>query len=236
MELRDRQIALVNILKKNPNNRVAKKELVDSMYRFVWSIAKKITRDKELMSDLVQEGFISIFKNAINKYDSSRGISFLSYSVFWVIQAMKSYLLDNFTQIRFPKNVASAYYRNKCGSKEDFSKQKWYVKEALKYSFISTDTKIYNDKDELRLIDVLKSDEVNYLDSLIYKDELDNLLQEANLTEKEFRIVTETTGFYEGERKSLVEKSLEYGLSKERIRQIRNSALKKLKNKHRKEI
>ena len=60
MNTKERQIALVKILQKNPNSFQAKKELYDSIYRFIYGLVLKLTRDYTIVDDLVNEAFISV--------------------------------------------------------------------------------------------------------------------------------------------------------------------------------
>lgn len=223
MNTKERQIALVKILQKNPNSLQAKKELYDSIYRFIYGLVLKLTRDYTIVDDLVNEAFISVLLNAVPKYKENTGCNFLSYASFWIMHSAKCYLLDNLTPFRLPRDVASVYYRKISGSDEDFSKNKKYIKDALGYKFVSTEYKVF---DDLKINDVL-ADGDGFLKQLSNEDEVNTLINNADLSEKELEILLDTSGYTND--LTALEKSERYGCSKQRIQQLRKRAIYKIR-------
>lgn len=228
MENTERQIVLVRLLKQNPNNVKAKEELIECLYRFVYGTALKLTRNRELIQDLVQEAYISIFADAVRKYDETKEANFLSYSSFWIMNAMKTYILDNMTVIRFPRNVASVYYRKQHCSKEDFSLCSEHVKKALEYSFMSTNASVY---DDVKVEDILPSQIDISEDEDDSHPELKKAIAQVHLTPKEKDVFVNVVSNDDNELISMRQESMRLGISKERVRQIRNNVLRKLRNK-----
>lgn len=226
MENTERQIVLVRLLKQNPNNVKAKEELIECLYKFVYGIALKITKNRELIKDLIQEAYISIFADAVRKYDETKEANFLSYSSFWIMNAMKTYILDNMTIIRFPRNVASVYYRKQHCSKEDFSVQKEHVRKALEYSFMSTNANVY---DDVTIEDVLPSNDI-LEDEDDSHPELKKAIAQVHLTPREKDIFTNVVSNEEDDVITMRQESMRLGISRERVRQIRNNVLRKIRN------
>lgn len=223
MNAKEKQIALVKILQNNPNCEQAKKELYESIYRFVYGLVLKITRDYAIVEDLVNEAFISILINAVPKYKEGNNCNFLSYASFWIVHSARAYLLDNLTPFRLPRDVAAVYYRKISGSDEDFNKAKRHIKKALDYTFVSTEYKVV---DELKINDTL-IDGVDFLEQLSNENEVKDLINNSDLTKKELDILLDTSGYNND--LTALEKSEHYNCSKQRIQQLKKRAIFKIR-------
>ena len=190
----------------------------------MYGVALKISSNRNIINDLVQEAFISVLNNAVPKYDVNSGANFLTYATFWIQNAVRSYILDNITPIRLPRNVSALFFRKVSGSDEDFSKQKDFIKSALSYSFISTEARIF---DEVKIEDTLVSNQ-DFLKQLYNEDLLNTLLKKSLLSNKEKNILFETSGY----RNDLThkDKGEYFGVSRQRIQQIRKQSIYKLRN------
>lgn len=224
MNTRETQISLVKILKEHPNSSEAKKELYESLYRYMYGVALRISGNRFIVNDLVNEAFISVLNNAVPKYDLNSGANFLTYATFWIQNAIRSYILDNITPIRLPRNVSALFFRKISGSDEDFSKQKSFIKKALDFSFMSTETKIF---DDIKIEDILVGNQ-DFIENLYNEDLLKTLLDKSLLSSKEKDILFETSGY----RNDLThkDKGEYFGVSRQRIQQIRKQSIYKLRN------
>lgn len=221
MNMVEKQLALVKILKKNPNCMSAKEELYECTYRFIYGLVLKMCKRQDLVDELANEAFMSLLLDAIPKYDLNSGVPFLGYANFWIVHAVKNYIMDNMTPIRMPKNVAQMYYRKISGSDEDFSSKKEHITKALAYSFVSTNTNIYNN---LEIQDTLE-DRKEDIDELILKDELRTIINNSKIIPREMKVLRD---YYFNELTEK-EKSVFEDCSKQRIGQIRKNALLKLR-------
>ena len=218
-------------------------ELVFANLKFVISIAKEYQGQGLPLSDLINEGNYGLIK-AANKFDHTRGFRFISYAVWWVKQSIIQSLNDNARVIRLPSNVI-----NKLSAlKKEIEKFKLEnerepvfgdVFKGVEFNnFSESDLptcKSLNDiisEDGSELHEVISNqDEVSdnfYEINDVVKDEIENAL--SNLTARE-RIIIE---YYYGLNSNYESMTLEaigdkFGLTKERIRQIKERAIRKLR-------
>ena len=231
----------------------ALKELVTANLRFVVSVAKKFQGQGLHLTDLINEGNYGLIK-AAKRFDETRGFKFISYAVWWIRQAILQALAEQGRVVRLPLNRIGTISKIRKASArlaqqkerlpnfeelaEELSIDESKIREAMQHTgrHLSMDAP-FNDDDDNNLLDVLPSNET------VAPDE--PLLSESVVTDIEYALATlesreaEITRLYFGIGRehplTLEEIGQRFALTRERVRQIKEKALRKLRQKHRKE-
>lgn len=213
--------------------------LVKANLKFVISIAKEYQGQGLSLSDLINDGNIGLIK-AARKFDHTKGFKFISYAVWWIRQSILQSLNDNSRTVRLPSNIINkSNYLNKEISKFEnkFEREPVFGEildkdgeemKIVSYPKSSSLNEVIGDGLE-ELIDLIPSDEApKELDSRI-KTELYTILDRLSPREKDILInyFGMDTNYEAMTLESIGEK---YGLTKERIRQIKAKSLRKLRN------
>jgi RNA polymerase primary sigma factor len=216
----------------------AAEKLIKSNLRFVISVAKEYQNQGLPLADLIAEGNLGLIK-AAQKFDPERGFRFISYAVWWIKQSIIQSLNDNARTVRLPVNVTNNISKLK---KEISSFEQQYGRKPIEGEMdmtllnqpfcTSLNETINEDGDEI--IDIIednsfeKPDEVMEKPNDMLKNELEKTL--SILPQRERQIIELYFGL-NGTPLTLEEIGEDYGLTKERIRQIKEKALRKLRNK-----
>ena len=204
-----------------------KKEIIEGNLRFVITVAKQYQNQGVDFPDLVAEGNLGLIK-ALNNFDWTKNLRFISYAVWWIKQSIFQSLNEHSRTIRIPVNVV-----------QDLQKEKKRVEKTgdkmgdrfanLPYT-INLEHQINEEGDTLiDLIenkDSMRPDEI-FNTSTQLKDGLSNIMN--ILDEREKQIVEDYYGI-SGTPRTLEDIGSDFSLTKERVRQIKEKALRKLRN------
>lgn len=203
------------------------KELLEGNLRFVITVAKQYQGQGVDFSDLVAEGNIGLMK-AINSFDWTKNLRFISYAVWWIRQSILQSLNEHSRTIRIPVNVIQDLYKEK--KRTDKTGERIDDRFANLPSTINLQTQINEDGDTLIDLIVNKDsdmpDEVFNNDTQL-KDGLFSIM--SVLDERERQIVEDYYGI-SGTPRTLEDIGSDFNLTKERVRQIKEKALRKLRN------
>ena len=244
----DEEIELAQKIRKGGREgERAKEKLVKAKLRFVVSVAKQYQHQGLGLTDLIDEGNIGLVK-AAEKFDETRGFKFISYAVWWIRQSILQAIAEQSRIVRLPLNQVGALSKlnSEISKFEQKNQRRPSVQELSSLTNID-ETKIdqtikadnhhmsidapFQEDDDNSMADVLASGEDSRADKQVdYESmakELDTVLRNV-LKEREITIVRECFGIGCHE-KGLEEIGDQLGLTRERVRQIREKSIVKLR-------
>ena len=248
----DEEVELAQLIKKG--DRRALDKLVKANLRFVVSVAKQYQNQGLKLSDLINEGNLGLVK-AAKRFDETRGFKFISYAVWWIRQAILQALAEQSRIVRLPLNkIGSISKINKAYARleqqqerepnyEEIAKELdmsiTNVENCMKSSgrSISMDAPL-KEQDDFSLYNVLEAKESVKPDSNMINQSLKHEINRAlnSLTHKESIVLQMYYGINRKTSSSLSEIGETINLSRERVRQVKQKALRRLQSQSRNKV
>jgi RNA polymerase primary sigma factor len=232
----------------------ALEKLTKANLRFVVSVAKQYQNQGLSLPDLINEGNVGLIK-AARRFDETRGFKFISYAVWWIRQAILQSIAEQSRMVRLPLNQVGSL--NKLKKEISFLEQKLErpptvnelsisldmpehkVKDYLKINsnYISMDAPIASDEDT-KFIDTFVGDDTQATDTGLMQESLTSELNRtvSSLSEKEKEVLFMYYGIGHNHEYTLEEIGAQFDLTRERVRQIKEKAIRRLKHSSKSKI
>lgn len=245
----DEEIELAQIIRKGGRaGERAKNRLVEANLRFVVSVAKQYQHQGLTLTDLIDEGNIGLIK-AAERFDETRGFKFISYAVWWVRQSILQAIAEQSRIVRLPLNQVGSLNKvnqeiNKFEqenlrkpSVQEISDRTGVDEDKIAQSMmasghhVSIDAPFGSDDDDNAMVDVMSSGDDSRTDKGVDHESMAQELRavlDKVLKERERKILCAYYGIGETE-KGLEEIGDKMGLTRERVRQIREKSITKLR-------
>lgn len=243
----EEEIELAKKIKKG--DQAALKKLVTSNLRFVVSVAKQYQNQGLSLGDLINEGNLGLIK-AAQRFDETRGFKFISYAVWWIRQSILQALAEQSRIVRLPLNRVGAL--NKIGKTYNTLEQEYEreptsneIAEALKMDAreiidtlkignkqVSVDDSFEQGEENNRLLDILSNEDEPNPDMSLMTDSLKAEIESAlsTLTDRECEVIKLYFGINSDHSLTLEEIGEKFHLTRERVRQIKEKAIRRLRH------
>ncbi|HEX6965972.1 MAG TPA: RNA polymerase sigma factor RpoD/SigA [Gemmatimonadaceae bacterium] len=230
------------------NDAEALDKLVRSNLRFVVSVAKKYQNQGVALADLINEGNLGLIR-AAHKFDETKGIKFISYAVWWIRQAILQALAEQSRIVRVPLNRAGTLHRigkranallqelgrepthEEIAEEMDLTEEEVAKTISISQTHLSLDAPLTPGEDN-RLLDYLPDNLNPTPDELIFEKALTESIEEAlsALKEREAKILRLYFGLDGEEPMTLEQIGALLGITRERVRQIKEKSLSRLRH------
>ena len=241
----DEEVELAQKIKKG--DRRALERLTRANLRFVVSVAKQYQNQGLSLPDLINEGNVGLIK-AAEKFDETRGFKFISYAVWWIRQSILQAIAEQSRIVRLPLNQVGSVNKinrelnkfeqeherrpsvNEIADRIDLPEDK--IEEAMKANnrHVSMDAPFVDGEDN-SLLDVLADNDIPMADKALVQESLRKEIDRAIelLNDREQKVVRAFFGIGSPEM-TLEEIGEKYNLTRERVRQIKEKAIRRLRH------
>ena len=248
----EEEVELARRIKQGDHNSLEK--LIKANLRFVVSVAKQYQNQGLSLPDLINEGNLGLIK-AAKRFDETRGFKFISYAVWWIRQSIIQAAAEQSRIVRLPLNqIGSLNKIRKATSKLEQQYQRlpttheiadlmdlpeYKVDKAMKIStkYISVDAPI-NPDDDTKYLDIYMNEDSTATDSILMRESLHREIQRSlsTLTDKERDVINLYYGIGLNNGLTLEEIGEKFNLTRERVRQIKEKAIRRLKHTSRSKL
>ncbi len=248
----DEEVELARRIKSG--DKIALEKLTKANLRFVVSVAKQYQNQGLSLPDLINEGNLGLIK-AAGRFDETRGFKFISYAVWWIRQSILQALAEQSRIVRLPLNQVGSLNKIKKATSRleqklerppseneiaDEMEMPWHkINTALKIAtrYISTDAPIIQDEN-ISFLDLFVPTDTPSTDNILLNESLGKEIQRSlsTLQNKERDVVNLYYGIGENHSFTLEEIGLKFDLTRERVRQIKEKAIRKLRHSSRSKL
>ena len=241
----EEEVELAQRIKKGDTK--ALERLTKANLRFVVSVAKQYQNQGLSLPDLINEGNLGLLK-AAERFDETRGFKFISYAVWWIRQSILQAISEQSRIVRLPLNQVGSVNKinreinrfeqlnerrpsvDEIAEKVDLPQEKIDEAMAINGHQISVDAPFVEGEDN-SLLDVMANSAAPLADNQLVEESLKSEIQNAlsALNERERNVVEASYGINQPEL-TLEEIGTKFGLTRERVRQIKEKAIRKLRN------
>ena len=241
----EQEVQLAQRIKQG--DQAALERLTKANLRFVVSVAKQYQNQGLSLPDLINEGNVGLIK-AAKRFDETRGFKFISYAVWWIRQSILQAIAENSRIVRLPSNQLGALNKLKKAiskleqqlerppSEEELAELLDIPEDKIKAIMgisgrhVSIDAPLASDED-VNFVDVLPNEDTPPTDSKLMQESLSQEIERSlsTLTEYEREVIKMYFGIGLPHPLSLDEIAMKFNLTRERVRQIKEKGIKRLK-------
>lgn len=226
---REKELAALMLSNRltNEQKEMVKREIVEGNLRFVITVCKQYQNQGLDLPDLVAEGNYGLLK-AIESFDWSKNLRFISYAVWWIRQSILQSLNENSRTIRYPVNVVQEFHKAK--KEQDVTGEELPDKFANLPYTINLDNPLNEEGDTL--LDVLENPNSEKPEEVFSTEQTlkEKLISILNVLDDREKVIIEDYFGLTGSSRTLEDIGNDFELTKERVRQIKEKALRKLRN------
>ncbi|MBI4553220.1 MAG: sigma-70 family RNA polymerase sigma factor [Candidatus Latescibacteria bacterium] len=242
----EEEVALARSIRRGDQRALEK--LTKANLRFVVSVAKQYQNQGLYLADLINEGNLGLIK-AAKRFDETKGFKFISYAVWWIRQAILQALAEQSRIVRLPLNRVGTLHkigRVSSDLEQEFGREPspdeiaqeldmspYEIADTLRISsrHLSLDAPFSQGEDN-RLLDILEDDMQTSPDEILMDDSLKHEIERAldSLSEREAEVISLYFGINADRSYTLEEIGEQFGLTRERVRQIKEKAIRRLRH------
>ncbi len=242
----EQEVQLAQRIKQG--DQAALERLTKANLRFVVSVAKQYQNQGLSLPDLINEGNVGLIK-AAKRFDETRGFKFISYAVWWIRQSILQAIAENSRIVRLPSNQLGALNKLKKEiskleqqlerppSEEELAEMLDIPEDKIKAIMgisgrhVSIDAPLASDED-VNFVDVLPNEDTPPTDDKLMQESLSQEIERclSTLTEIEREVIRMYFGIGQPHPLSLDEIAMKFNLTRERVRQIKEKGIKRLKS------